>query len=252
MPETTPPGSGPDYQRDREPNPKLVGSGRVIYVASAVALTDPGPAAAGIVVADGDGRLLARRAHYVGNATRHEASARGLLAAVYLALDNQMEAPLFRVDDSALVQALAGDGPMPEGAAPLADALHEARSRLPGHGIELARASANLARPAALAPLVEWLPERTLRAEGLSVRRTTGGAYEVASETQPSQVYRVTLGYAEDAPDGDPLSCQCADFQYRGIPCKHVLAVAREEGALEHVFQAQRGELRAKDGGQAT
>jgi hypothetical protein len=32
------------------------------------------------------------------------------------------------------------------------------------------------------------------------------------------------------------LQCECADFLYRGIPCKHILAVAREANALDKVF----------------
>jgi SWIM zinc finger len=88
---------------------------------------------------------------------------------------------------------------------------------------------------------VEWLPERTRRAERLRVRRVGVHTYAVASETQPGQTYRVWLR----RPDGvdEPFSCEGADFQYRGLPCKHLLAVAHEEGALEEVFRADAGAL---------
>src|SRR2546423_14941366 len=71
------------------PSP-LTGAGRAVYVAGAVALTEPGPAAAGLVVTDERGRVLARRAHYLGRATRLEATARALLTGLYGALDEAM------------------------------------------------------------------------------------------------------------------------------------------------------------------
>lgn len=44
-----------------------------------------------------------------------------------------------------------------------------------------------------------------------------------------------------DAPgDGDPINCECADFQHRRIPCKHLLAVAREAGGLNQLFYGDR------------
>ncbi|MBI3971043.1 MAG: SWIM zinc finger family protein [Chloroflexi bacterium] len=108
----------------RELGRRAAGRGRHVYVAGALALTEPGPAAAGIVVADEHDRVLAQRAYYLGPMTRSEATAQALLSAARLAL----------------------------------------------------------------------------------------------------------------AGEGEPILCECADFTYRGIPCKHILAVARETGALQRVF----------------
>ena len=108
------------------------------------------------------------------------------------------------------------------------------------HRIEAIPSTANPARAVALAPLVEWLPERTRRAEDLQVRSLGGGRYEVQSESQPGQVYHVTLRAPGETGDGEPIQCECADFLYRGIPCKHLLAVARQAGVLERLFYPDR------------
>ena len=99
-------------------------------------------------------------------------------------------------------------------------------------GVAKVPSANNRARPVALAPLVDWLPERTRRAENLSVRPLGDGLYEVSSESTPGQVYRVNLG-----PAGQ-VACECADFVHRGIPCKHLLAVARQADAMDRVFYA--------------
>src|SRR5919202_5555616 len=200
------PTSGTD-QPGEGPSP-LGGPGPRVYVAGAVALTEPGPAAAGLVVTDDAGRMLAHRAHYLGRATRVEASARALLTGLYLALDEAMLAPTLRVDEPALVDALEQRGAAPAGTEGLLDQIRAVRARLGAHGLETIRPSANLARPIALAPLVEWLPERTRRAERLRVSRVGVHTYEVASETQPGQTYRVWLR----RPDGvdEPFHCECA------------------------------------------
>jgi hypothetical protein len=226
-------------QPEHVPSPRLTGPGRTVYVAGTVALTEPGPAAAGLVVADERGRVLAHRAHYLGRAMRIEATARALLTGLYVALDEAMQAPTLRVDEPSLVDALEHGAPGPAGVEGLIGQMQEVRARLGEHQLEAIRRSANLARPVALAPLVEWLPERTRRAERLRVSRVGVHTYDVASETQPDQSYRVWLR----RPDGadEPFYCECADFQYRGLPCKHLLAVAQEEGALQEVFRADAG-----------
>jgi hypothetical protein len=226
-------------QPDHVPSPRLTGPGRTVYVAGAVALTEPGPAAAGLVVTDERGRVLAHRAHYLGRATRIEAATRALLTGLYVALDEAMLAPTLCVDEPSIVDALEHGSPAPAGAEGLIEHLQDVRARLGEHRLEAIRRSANPAGPVALAPLVEWLPERTRRAEHLQVSRVGVHTYDVASETQPGQSYRVWLR----RPDGtdEPFHCECADFQYRGLPCKHLLAVAQEEGALEEVFRADAG-----------
>ncbi len=227
----------------RELSSKLAGPGRQVFVAGALALTEPGPAASGVVIADAEGHVFAHRAQYLGSTTRAEANARALIGGFYLAADSGLEAPVFHVDDRELLDAIEAGKLLPDGAAPLTDALSQARDLLPGHQLEATRPNANLARPVALAPLVEWLPERTRRAEGLHVRSVGDHVYEVESESHPDEVYRVAL--TGETQDGQPMRCECADFQYRGIPCKHLLAVARETDALEHVFRAQPAEISA-------
>src|SRR4051812_36910919 len=90
----------------RELGRGVAGPGRLIDVAGVVALTDPGPAAAGIVVTDGLGRLLAHRAHYLGTTSRRDAAAQALLGAARLAREGGLVAPLFRVDEPDLVASL--------------------------------------------------------------------------------------------------------------------------------------------------
>ena len=216
----------------REVSERLAGPGRQIHVAGALALTEPGPAAAGVVVADDRGRMLAHRAYYLGQTTRAEAVGQALLIALRLAADGQLEAPLIKLDDREAVEALRGGQPLPGASGGLASAIGELLDQLPGYRVEQVSPAANLARPVALAPLVDWLPERARRAEDLEVRRIDAQTYEIESESQPGQVYRITVGGTGDE---DPR-CQCADFEYRGIPCKHLLAVAREAGGLERLF----------------
>jgi hypothetical protein len=235
-----PPVGGESQQLDqypiRELGRRVPGPNRVVYAAGALALTEPGPAAVGVVIADEHGRLLAQRSHYAGRATRAEANAQALVSAMRLAVAGGLEAPAFRIDDAALADAASHDRELPDGAAPLTAALRELQRQLPGARIEVVPSGNNRARATALAPLVDWLPERTRRAEDLSVRTLGDGSYEVASESQPGQTYHVTLLQPGQSGDGSPLQCECADFLYRGIPCKHILAVAREANALDKVF----------------
>jgi hypothetical protein len=224
----------------RELGKGVAGPNRRVYAAGALALTEPGPAAVGVVVTDAQGRMLAHRAHYLGQATRREATTQALLSAARLALSGGLEAPVFCIDDAALAAALDEQAvPPPEDRDGVLRALRETLAQLPGHRIQSIPANSNRARPVALTPLVDWLPERTRRAEGLRVRSLGDGRYEVESESQPDQVYHVTLRPAA-APGaaGEVISCECADFLYRGIPCKHLFAVAREAGALDRLFYA--------------
>lgn len=108
------------------------------------------------------------------------------------------------------------------------------------HTIEVVPTSANQARSVALTPLVEWLPERTRRAEELQVKALGNGRFEVQSESSPDQTYHVTFRQPGEAGEGEMISCECADFLYRGIPCKHLLAVARHQGATERLFVGKR------------
>lgn len=216
----------------RDPSDRLAGTGRQLHAAGALALTEPGPAAAGVVVTDDRGRMLAHRAFYLGQTTRAEAVAQALLLGLRLALDGQIEAPVVKLDDRDAVEAVRAGRPLSGVAGGLATAIGDLLTRLPGYRLELVSPAANLARPVALAPLIDWLPERARRADDLAVRRVDPQTYEVESESQPGQVYRITL---TPTADYDP-TCQCADFEYRGIPCKHLLAVAREAGGLERLF----------------
>lgn len=213
------------------------GANRRIHVAAVLALTEPGPAAVGIVVLDDRGRAVASRSSYIGRARRDEATAQALLLALRLAHASELESPTFLVDDASLAEAMAG-GVWPEAFAQHRPALEQAAEQLGAHSIEVIPSSANQARAVALAPLVEWLPERTRRAEELKVTPLGKGLFEVQSESNPDQTYRVTFRLPDDksAVDGELLSCECADFLYRGIPCKHLLAVARQQGATERLF----------------
>ena len=215
----------------REPSERLAGPGRQIYLAGAVALIEPGPAAAGLVVTDERGRMLAHRSQYLGHTTRLEATIQALLSALHLAVDGSMEAPVFKLEDADLIVGLRADRDLPQPVAGLTDTIRDLLAQLPGHRIEQISAMANEARPVALAPLVDWLPERARRAEDLQIRSAGPDAFEVESASQPGQVYRIKI-----TPNGDEPSCQCADFEYRGIPCKHLLAVARETGLLDQLF----------------
>ncbi|HEX2516538.1 MAG TPA: SWIM zinc finger family protein [Chloroflexota bacterium] len=238
----------------RELGRGVAGPGRRIDVAGVVALTDPGPAAAGVVVTDEQGRMLANRSHYLGPASLKDATAEALLGAARLAREGGLEAPIFRIDDPDLVQTLqASQGAVPttsgsERERGLLRALRETLAQLPGHRLEAISAGANRARPVALTPLVDWLPERTRRAEGLEVRPLGDGRYEVQSESEPGKVYHVTLrgepstsGAGGQADEGEDLvACECADFLFRNIPCKHLFAVARETGSFDRLFHPAR------------
>ena len=226
----------------RELGRGVAGPGRLIDVAGVVALTDPGPAAAGIVVTDGQGRLLAHRAHYLGTTSRRDAAVQALLGATRLAREGGLVAPVLRVDEPDLAASV-----QPQSGADAADGadgadLRELRSnlaQLPGYRLETIAPGVNRARAVALAPLIDWLPERTRRAEGLRVRPAGDGRYEVESESEPGRVYHVTL--RREPPPGAPadaelVACECADFLYRGIPCKHLFAVARETGDFDSLF----------------
>jgi hypothetical protein len=223
----------------REPSKKVAESGKFVYVAGAVALTEPGPASVGMAVTDARGRLIAHRAQYLGRATRHEALAQAMLNAARYALANAMDEPVFRLDDRHFGDALVDGQPLPGKSEPLTVPLREALAVLPGHKVELISAAANQARQVALTPLVDWLPERTRRAETLQVTPMEDHQYEVSSGRHPDTKYLVTLRPVGVPGEGEPVSCQCADFTHRGIPCKHLLAVAREIGAMERVFYSE-------------
>jgi hypothetical protein len=217
----------------RPAQPRLDDSGRYVYSAAVFALTDPGPAAIGLVVTDRRGRALAHRAQYLGQASRGEAAAQALLLAARFAASHNLTEPVFRVDDPGLQAALQAAGEADE-AGPLAE-LRDTLAALPGARVEPVNPASNPARSVAAAPLLDWLPARTRRAEELQVRRLDEETFEVASASRAGETYRVRLGAGSE--DGKPvLDCACADFQNRAIPCKHLLAAAREAGGLEHLF----------------
>jgi hypothetical protein len=80
------------------------------------------------------------------------------------------------------------------------------------------------------------LPERTRRAEHLDVSQVGEGEYEVRSQRSPDVVYKVHLPPPERVMEGDAIRCECPDYQYRGIPCKHLLVVAQATGGRERLF----------------
>ena len=67
----------------------------------------------------------------------------------------------------------------------------------------------------------------------LKCHTVVGKRYGVPSQSQPHRVYLV-----------DTHTCDCPDFQRRGGPCKHVLAV-RLHVARVRAEQAQRGVVTA-------
>lgn len=215
----------------REAPAQLNSSGRQVYAAAVFALTEPGPAAAGLVVADRRGRALAHRAQYLGRARRNQAIAQALLLAARFAAAQGLERPVFRIDDPALLAALSR-APTEKEPDPLTE-LRETLELLPGYRIEPVNPASNPARSVAAAPLLDWLPERTRRSEELRVRRLDDETFEVESESRPGQRYRVHLPASGDE---SGATCECADFQYREIPCKHLLAAARERGSTEQLF----------------
>lgn len=212
-----------------------------LYVAGSLALTDPGPAAAGVFIADAAGHVLSHRAYYLGYATAKEAALRAALAGLRLAEQLALGAVVLVVDDRWLAELLRGPerGERDEVAA---DLLAEVR-RLMGQEttVEVVAPTANQARTVALAPLVQWLPERTRRAESLAVRELGEGDWEVASEHEPNLVYRVHLPPADQVGDGEQIRCECPDYQYRRIPCKHLLVVAEAAGGRERLFYPEAG-----------
>ncbi|MHB1416480.1 MAG: SWIM zinc finger family protein [Chloroflexota bacterium] len=207
-----------------------------VYVARALALTDPGPAAAGVFIRDARGRLVSHRSYYLGYATAQEAGLRAVLAALRLCQTLGLSAPRLVVDERWLADLAKGHGELPAALAAYGEAWQEALAAVPDLRVEVTRAAANPARAVALAPLVEWLPERTRRAENLTVRDLGDGEYEVASERQPELVYRVHLPPTERIAAGEQIRCECPDFQHRGIPCKHLLVVAQATGGRERLF----------------
>ena len=207
-----------------------------VYVAGALALTDPGPAAAGVFVTDARGRLVSHRAYYLGHARAEEAGLRAALAALRLCQQLALVRPHLAVDERWLADVLSGHKPLPADLAEFADAWQKARDAAGDFSVEVISAAANPARTIALAPLVEWLPERTRRAERLAVREVGDGEYEVTSERQPDLVYRVHLPSPERVNEGEQVRCECPDYQYRGIPCKHLLVVAQATGGRERLF----------------
>jgi hypothetical protein len=198
-------------------------------------------------VTDQQGRMLAQRAQYLGPATRSQAAAQALLAAARLALDGGLTGPVFRIDDADLARqadpaaptraagAAGAAGDDPDGTL---RALRATLARLPGYRVEVVPPRANRAGDVALIPLVDWLPERDRRGEGLRVRAAGDGRYEVESESEPGRTYHVTFRPEDTGEAG--ATCECADFLYRGIPCKHLFAVARETDSLDRLFRLPR------------
>jgi hypothetical protein len=219
----------------RELGGRAAGNGRIVYCAGAVALTEPGPAAVGLVVTNQRGRMLAQRSHYLGQASRSEASAQALAAAARMAVSGGLEEPTFRIDDVEIARALQSqDAPLPGKADAFGPEIRAYLDGLPGHTVEFVTAKENRARAVALAPLIDWLPERTRRAENLDVQDLGDGRYSVSSERTAGQSYNVTL-------TPEQIACECGDFTHRGIPCKHLLAAAREADALDRVLLAPIG-----------
>ncbi|MHB1133655.1 MAG: reverse transcriptase-like protein, partial [Chloroflexota bacterium] len=123
-----------------------------LYVAGTLALTDPGPAAAGVFIADPSGRVLSHRAYYLGYASAKEAAARAALAGLRLAGQLNLGPVLLRVDDSWLGELLQRPDRSPAAELP-ADLVAELR-QLTVDAVEVVAAAANPARTVALAPLL--------------------------------------------------------------------------------------------------
>src|SRR4029453_12918687 len=113
----------------RDVGRRAAGVGRHVYAAGALALTEPGPAAAGIVIADERGRLLSQRSHYLGQTTRAEPAEPALLDAARLARQATPEEPPSHIDDQALAGALRG-APIPNDTSTVA-ALREVLAHIP-------------------------------------------------------------------------------------------------------------------------
>ena len=202
-----------------------------VYSAGVLALTDPGPAAAGVVFVSPAGRTISQRAYYLGHATQRDAGGRALLAALRLGQSLGVGPLRLFVDSQALLDLVAGRRPVPVAGEPTAGAIISLLEQLPVIGVAAVSPARNPARAVALAPLMQWLPERTRRAHALAVRPVRPGIYEVASETRPDHFYRVHLPKPAAVARGEEIRCECADFQYRGVPCKHLLVAAAYAGA---------------------
>jgi SWIM zinc finger len=70
----------------------------------------------------------------------------------------------------------------------------------------------------------------TTAGQWLKCHTVAGKRYGVPSQSQPHRVYLV-----------DTHTCDCPDFQRRGGPCKHVLAVRLHVARVR--AQQQRGEV---------
>lgn len=215
--------------------------GHRVYAAASLALTDPGPAAAGVYIVDAEGQIISHRSYYLGHARAEEAALRGAIAALRLVETLGLERPHFFVDERWLADLLRGAGDLPERLGAYRDDWQEALGGVGEIEVSMVSADANPARTVALAPLVKWLPERTRRAERLAVSPLGGGLYEVSSERQPGLVYRVSLPSTEAVAQGEHIGCECPDYQYRGIPCKHLLVVAQLAGERERLFYPDTG-----------
>jgi len=201
-----------------------------VYSAGVLALTDPGPAAAGVAVVAPDGPTISQRAYYLGHATQGEAAARALLAALRLSQSLGIAPVRLVVDQPALADLVTERHLVAAGDAATASAVLALLAQLPVVGVTIISPARNPARAVALAPLMQWLPERTRRAHALALRTIRPGLYEVASETQPGHFYRVHLPEPAAVARGEAIRCECADFQYRGLPCKHLLVAAAVAG----------------------
>ncbi|MHB1006137.1 MAG: SWIM zinc finger family protein [Chloroflexota bacterium] len=206
-----------------------------VYLAGALALTDPGPAAAGIYVKDAGGRLIAHRSYYLGHAGGREAAVRAVVLGLRLARQLQLHLVVLRVDDPWLEKVLRGQDELSGELSHYASDIARARDVIDVR-VGTIKPEANLARPVALAPLVQWLPERARRAEALKVTPMGEGEYEVASERTPEVVYKVRLPSPEKVSQGESIRCSCPDYEYRGVPCKHLLVVAQSTGGMERLF----------------
>ncbi len=107
-----------------------------------------------------------------------------MLGAARLAVDGGMQAPVFRVESSELIRALASPANLPD-AAPLGLGVRELLEQLTGYRVERVAPLQNPARPVALAPLIDWLPERARKAEELRVQQLDQSHFEVDQPASP-------------------------------------------------------------------
>ncbi|MBI3979914.1 MAG: SWIM zinc finger family protein [Chloroflexi bacterium] len=220
--------------------PRQPSKGVRISVAGVLALTDPGPAAAGFLITGPTGRVLHRRAYYLGQATADVASVRALIAALRFAVQRRFDHPVVSVERLALADLLGGAETAPATFQPFRQTVAELAQAIPGLRVRVVAPETNPARAVALGPLLEWLPARTRRADRITIQTLAPGVYEVASAHVPGQTYLVWL-----PKPGTPgrIACTCPDYQYRGLPCKHLLAVAgRSAGGRQRLFYPTPGE----------